>query len=67
MDEDGYMDTDKAKVDFYFFGLVVGWGTEIGYFALSELESVRGPLGLPVERDEWFTPTTLAQLQEQHR
>jgi len=27
---------------------------EWGYFVLSELESVRGPLGLPIERDLYF-------------
>src|SRR5437764_12890220 len=51
VDEDGYYDTDKEKVDFFFFGLVVGQETELGYFALSELQEVRGALGLPVERD----------------
>ena len=28
-----------------FFGLVIGHETELGYFSLSELESVRGPWG----------------------
>src|SRR6266508_1675749 len=45
VDENGYYDTDKEKVDFVFFGLVDGLETELGYFALSELEEVRGPLG----------------------
>ena len=30
--------------------------TELGYVRLSELISLRGPLGLPVERDGHFTP-----------
>ncbi len=34
VDEDGYMDTDK--VDFLFFGLVVGFKPELGYFSLNE-------------------------------
>lgn len=50
-----------------FFGLVVGFDVELGYFSLSELESVRGPLGLPIERDKYFEPTSLGTLQEQHR
>lgn len=33
------------------FGLVVGRERELGYFSLTELEALRGPLGLPVERD----------------
>jgi hypothetical protein len=34
-----------------FFGLVCGHETELGYFNLSELEGVRGPMGLKIERD----------------
>lgn len=34
------------------FGLVSGFEVELGYFSLSESEAVRGPLGLPVERDK---------------
>jgi hypothetical protein len=41
--------------DFLFFGFVFGLEAEFGYFLLSELESVRSPLGgLPVERDITF-------------
>lgn len=38
------------------FGLCdLGMGcAELGYVSLAELETVRGPLGLPVERDQWF-------------
>lgn len=50
-----------------FFGLVSGLEVELGYFSLSELESVHGPLGLPIERDKFFEPTSLRELQEQHR
>ncbi|WP_238626084.1 DUF2958 domain-containing protein [Aggregatilinea lenta] len=50
-----------------FFGLMSGFEVELGYFSLSELESVKGPLGLPIERDKFFEPTSLRQLQEQHR
>lgn len=39
-----------------FFGYVVGFVGEWGYFSLSELKSVRGPLGLPIERDLHFDP-----------
>ena len=37
--------------DFIFWGMVHGHFEEEGYFALSELESVRGSWGLPIERD----------------
>ena len=36
------------------FGLVIGHERELGYFSLNELETVRGPLGLKIERDLHF-------------
>ena len=44
-----------------FFGLVDGFEKELGYFSLSELESVRGPMGLPIERDLYFDPKPLSE------
>jgi hypothetical protein len=44
------------------FGLVDGQEKELGYISLSELESVRGPLGLPVERDLHWQPKTLEEI-----
>jgi hypothetical protein len=46
-----------------FFGLVVGFETELGYFSLDELEEAR-PLKLGVERDLYFTPTTLGEIRK---
>jgi hypothetical protein len=46
-----------------FFGLVSGFEIELGYFTLAELERVRGPLGLPIERDLWFEPQSLGELK----
>ena len=43
-----------------FFGLVDGFEKELGYFSLSKLESIRGKLGLPVERDLYFKPSKLS-------
>ena len=37
---------------------------ELGYVSLDELESVRGPFGLPLERDLYFTPTRLSEVQK---
>jgi hypothetical protein len=48
--------------DDLFFGLVDGFEMELGYFALSELEGVRGRLGLPIERDLYFEPALLRDL-----
>jgi hypothetical protein len=50
-----------------FFGLVSGFDVELGYFSLSELEQVIGGLSLPIERDVYFTPTPLAELEYLHR
>lgn len=40
------------------FGLCdLGLGMpELGWVSLTELAELRGPFGLPVERDEWFVP-----------
>ncbi|GAA3894331.1 hypothetical protein GCM10023084_53940 [Streptomyces lacrimifluminis] len=46
-----------------FFGLVHGFETEYGHFSLDELEQARGLLGLPVERDKFFTPTPASDLE----
>jgi len=40
-----------------FFGFVAGMENELGYFSLSELQAIRGRLGLPVERDRGFSAT----------
>ncbi len=44
---------------------------ELGYVSFAELETVRGPLGLPVERDIHFAPTrtiaAYADLAREHR
>ena len=46
--------TEYNPKDKIFFGLVHGWDKEKGYFSLEELESVKGPLGLGIERDKYF-------------
>jgi Protein of unknown function (DUF2958) len=52
--------------DDLFFGLAVGVEPELGYFRFSELQTVRGRLGLPVERDRLFKPTPLRVLLNKH-
>jgi len=56
------LDEAQKEVDFKFFGLVEGHEKELGYFVLSELEEVRGPMGLPIERDLHFKPKTLEEI-----
>jgi len=53
--------TEYDPVDRLFFGLVEGMETELGYFSLDEMEAIRGPGGLRIERDLHFTPVPLFQ------
>jgi Protein of unknown function (DUF2958) len=70
VDEDGYMDTNKEKVDVLFFGLVIGFEPELGYFSLNELktakEGLRGLRALPIERDVWFESQRLSEVRRRH-
>ena len=41
--------------DWEFFGSVdLGYGAELGYFRLSDLQSIRLPFGLTIERDMYY-------------
>ncbi len=55
-------DEEGKEIDFHFFGLVDGHCKELGYFSLKELEEVRGPMGLPIERDLHWQPKTLEEI-----
>lgn len=56
------LDEKGKEIDFRFFGLVRGFENELGYFSLKELESVKGPFGLGIERDMYFGKHTLAEV-----
>lgn len=51
---------EQEDGDWLFFGLVDGHEKEWGYFVLSELESLRGPWGLRIERDRHYSGTVPA-------
>ncbi len=54
-----------SKQDFdTCFGYVQGLESELGYFSLKELESIRGSLGLPVEVDNNFEATSLLTIKK---
>jgi hypothetical protein len=38
-----------------------------GYFSLKELQEVKGPIGLPIEKDLYYEPKSLKELMEWHR
>ena len=44
------------------WGLVDGFAKEFGYFTIREIETLRGPLKLPVERDWSFDPVNINSL-----
>jgi len=58
---------DEETGDVQFFGFVNGLEAELGYFWLSELKGVRGPLGLPIERDLYWTSKPLSQVMTEVR
>jgi hypothetical protein len=58
------LDEKGMEVDYEFFGLVYGLEKELGYFTLKELESVRSPLGLGVERDMFFSSRPLSKCED---
>lgn len=49
-----------------FFGYVAGDFPELGYFSLSELQSVKGPMRLSIERDMYFRPCKLSEIKKLH-
>jgi len=61
------LDPDEPDVAFGLCDLGMGF-PEMGSVSLSELESVRGPLGLKIERDRHFTASkTLSAYAEEAR
>ena len=52
---------DGRAVDYLLFGLVVGQGTKLDYFWLSDFAD-RGPTDLVVERDLHWRPKALAEI-----
>jgi hypothetical protein len=44
----------RHEDDFVFFGYVVGFENEFGYFSLNELKEIKGFAGLGIERDLYF-------------
>lgn len=57
---------DEQTKNVQFFGLVEGIEVEFGYFWLSELLEVKGPLGLGVERDLYWDVIPLTELKARY-
>lgn len=45
------------------FGFLIGLEAEWGYISLAELQSVRGPLGLRIERDRYWQPKPMREAE----
>ncbi len=57
------LEGEKIGNDYRFYTLFESRnGREYGYVMLSELESIRLPFGLRIERDMYFTPCTVREL-----
>lgn len=50
--------------DFIFFGLVDLHDKNFGYFSLNELQSIRLPFGLRIERDIHFSKENISKFLE---
>ena len=44
------------------WGLVDGFEKEFGFFTIDEIQKLKGPLKLPIERDKWFEKCNLNSL-----
>jgi hypothetical protein len=53
--------TEYSPKEREFFGYVCGFEDEWGCFSLDEMEEVKGPLGLGVERDLYFKEKPLRE------
>lgn len=47
---------DPTTLNFFGYASIYrDWNDEWGYFSLKELEEIRGPFGIGIERDLYFT------------
>ncbi len=57
------LEAEQIGNDYRFFTLFESnYGREYGYVMLSELEAIRLPFGLRIERDIYFTPCTIREI-----
>ena len=53
--------SEYDPADRLFFGVVVGHEREFGNFSLDEIEAIKGPGGLTIERDLQWVPRPLKE------
>ena len=54
----------ESKNFFGYVSIFGDWNDEWGYFSLVELESLKGPFGLGIERDIYFNSKPFSQINE---
>jgi len=53
---------DPQSKNFFGYVSIFGdWNDEWGYFSLTELESLKGPFGLGIERDIYFKESKISE------
>jgi hypothetical protein len=52
----------KTKTFFGYVSIFGDWNDEWGYFSLAELESYKGPFGMGIERDFYWTEKRASQV-----
>ncbi len=57
----------KSKIFLGYVSIFRDWNDEWGYFSLTELESLKGPFGLGIERDIYFNSKPFSQISEIHK
>jgi hypothetical protein len=50
----------RDKIFFGYVSIFGDWNDEWGYFSLTELESYKGPLGIGIERDLYWTERNIS-------
>lgn len=57
----------QSKNFFGYVSLFGDWNDEWGYFSLTELESLKGPFGLGIERDIYFKESRISEVMPKYK
>ena len=59
---------DPQSKNFFGYVSIFGdWNDEWGYFSLEELESLKGPFGLGIERDIYFKERRISEVMPKYK
>ena len=57
----------ESKMFFGYVSIFGDWNDEWGYFSLIELESLKGPFGLGIERDIYFKESRISEVMPKYK